>query len=118
MSEMVLMSESNQQIEQVRTTLNAELLSVYEEHHKMQAKAENLTERLSVAEKGSHKCVSRLRNLLASLNSYIEGREVSYEFKKSVGLVQSAVAYKGMCLLCNGCCSNLILPCFDRQKSG
>lgn len=100
MSEMVLLSESNQQVEHVRTTLNSELLSVYEEHHKMQAKCESLTERLATVEKANHKCVSRLRNLLASLSSYIEGRDVSYEYKKSIGLVQTAVAYKGRVCPC------------------
>ncbi len=44
--------------------------------------------------------MSRLRGLLASLSQYIESRDVSYEYKQSVGLAQTTVQYRGEWIRC------------------
>lgn len=95
MADMVTAQEATQHVEDVRRDLGEQLRALADERRKLVAKLDSLSHKHSALDSEIHSAMTRLRSVLASLSQYIESKDVSYEYKKSVGLSQVHIKYRG-----------------------
>jgi hypothetical protein len=96
MTEMMPISEAERQLDGQRVALTIEMQAISSERQKYASRSEALDEKVAAGQRESTAALHRLRHLLASLSTYIEARDVTYEYKKGVGLSQAVVQYKGL----------------------
>jgi hypothetical protein len=108
MTEMMPISEAERQLAEQRAALTAEAQAINSERQKYVSKSETLGEKIVASQRESNAALHRLRHLLASLSTYIEARDVTYEYKKGVGLAQTVVQYKGIFVWCIADCASFI----------